>query len=126
MKIRIDYRAADGFTLHRYAIMSGYDLREAIKAAAVPSPPLFRMIPVSISATEPVYEITVKLDTGKTLHTIKQDTNAIEAIKHALDAWDFDKALNDSDIITDISIDYITIMSWVDGNKRLHAEWVLA
>jgi len=126
MKIRIDYRAADGFTLHRYAIMSGYDLKEAIKAAAVPSPPLFRMIPVSISATEPVYELTAKLESGKTLHTIKQDMNATEAIRHALDAWEFDKALNDSDIIFEISIDQITIMSWIDGNKRLHAEWVFA
>jgi hypothetical protein len=126
MKIRIYYRASDGFTLHRDAIMTGHDLREAIKAAAVPSPPLFRMIPVSISATEPVYELTVKLISGKTLHTIKQDMNAIEAIRHALDAWEFDKTLNDSDIITDISIDHITIMSWVDGNKRLHAEWVFA
>jgi protoporphyrinogen oxidase len=125
MKIRIDYKAADGFTLHRDAIMTGHDLREAIKAAAVPSP-LLQMFPVSISVTEPVYEITLKLDTGETLHTIKQDTNAAEAIRHALSAWEFDKALTDSDIISEISIDHITIMSWVDGNKRLHAEWVLA
>jgi hypothetical protein len=125
MKIRIDYKAADGFTLHRDAIMTGHDLREAIKAASVPSP-LLQMIPVSISATEPVYEITVKLESGKTLHTIKQDMNATEAIRHALDAWEFDKALNDSDIIFEISIDQITIMSWIDGNKRLHAEWVFA
>jgi hypothetical protein len=126
MKIRIYYRASDGFTLHRDAIMTGHDLREAIKAAAVPSPPLFRMIPVSISATEPVYEITVKLESGKTLHTIKQDMNATEAIRHALDAWEFDKALNDSDIIFEISIDQITIMSWTDSRGNLRAEWVLA